>query len=248
MERARITLITVRATITGISHHAIISGAISIQINPPLKIVAITAILTGIARTTIEIVTVALKVTMGLDPALTNQVCAVLMINVTMNTSNRVTRIALRGPTLVRVTAKTLRVQAHAHHIATGNHTEAINEMNSIAILDRHVIPTVTGDHLATLKATSTVGSLAVMIVINGHFATGHNVIRKTLASRADQQGKLIFRAGLKNSHGVGQNASYSRVITSILMHSTLLSLPQLKLRATQMLPRRRKKVILHLP
>src|SRR6266849_5592235 len=208
MERARITLITVRATITGI--------AISIQINPPLKIVAITASLTGIARTTIETVSVPLKVTMGLDPAPTNQVCAVLMISVTMNSSTRVTRIVLRGPTLLQVTAKTLSSQAHAHHIATGNNTEAINEMNSIATLDRLVIPIVTGDHLATLRATSTAGNLEVMIVINGHFTTG-------------------------------QNVNYSKVITSILTRSTLLSPPRLEPRAIQMLPRRRRKVTLYL-
>src|SRR3989440_569449 len=178
MERARITLITVRATIPGISNHVIISVAISIQINPPLKIVGITASLTGIARTTIETTSVPLKVTLGLDPAPTNQVCAVLMISVTMSSSTRVTRIALRGPTLVQVIVKTLGNQAHAHHIATGNNTEAINEMNSIATLDRLGIPPVTGDHLATLRATSAAGNLAVMIVISGHFATGHNVIR----------------------------------------------------------------------
>jgi len=93
MERARIMLIIAHAAIVRVSHHAITDGITGFQINPPLKTVAISASPTEIARTAIDRVKVQLRVTTSPGLALPNQVCAISMSSVTMNTNTGATQI-----------------------------------------------------------------------------------------------------------------------------------------------------------
>jgi len=105
-------LIIAHATIVRVSHHAIAGGITGVQINPPLKIVAISASPMKIARTAIDIVSVLLTVTRCHGLALTIQVCAISMSSVTMNTSTGAIQIELVGMNLAQVTAATLSTGA----------------------------------------------------------------------------------------------------------------------------------------
>src|SRR5215470_11351452 len=96
MERAAITPITMRTEVIRASHHAITGSVIS---SLPLKIVAITASPTEIARTAIDLASAMPIVGMVPGLAPTNQVCANLTSSITMNT--RATRI---DPVLVQPT------------------------------------------------------------------------------------------------------------------------------------------------
>jgi len=127
--------------------------------------------LTEIARIAIDRASVLPEVTMGLGLALSNQVCAHLMIKSTINTNAVVTRINLIGMNIVQVTAKILNIPTHVHNIKAGIHTE---------------------DHKpATIIAT--VDSLAVMIVISDHLVMHQVLIHITHAGRAVRQGNMTI-------------------------------------------------------
>src|SRR5258708_23079210 len=85
MERARIIMITMHATLTKASHHVITGGAISNQGSLPLKMVAITANLTKIAREAIDTGTAHQMPTVPLALALPSTECEILMSIVTIN-------------------------------------------------------------------------------------------------------------------------------------------------------------------
>jgi len=220
MEHARITLITAHAAILTVIHHVITGGTTSIQINIPLKIVAITANLTGIARLTTDRVNVLLVAILGL--ALSNRACATLMSSLTMSTNARATRRTNPGRLdIVQVTAGMLNILTHVHNFATGINTEALNDANLIATAD----------------------SLAVTIAISGRFVTGHDLIHGTHVGRVAQQVNLaIVRAGPKHLRGVRQTRSYSKATTSILMQATLLSPSRAKPAVMHILPSRHRQ------
>lgn len=223
MERARIMLIIAHATIVRVSHHAIAGSAIGFQINPPLQTVAISASPTEIDRTASNAVSVLLIVTRDPGLALSNQVCAISMSSVTMNTNTGATRSDLADLNLVQVIAKTLSPPVHARNLASGINTEALSDADLIAMRDRLTISTAISDKLVTLTAIA--DSLAVMIVISGHFAMGHDLIHQTHVGRVVRQGSVtIIQVSLMNLCDVVQSKSYSKATTSILMQVTLLS------------------------
>jgi hypothetical protein len=223
MERARIMLIIAQAEIVRVSHHAIAGGATGFQINPPLKTVAISVSPTEIARRAIDIVSVLLIVNRCLVLALQNQECAISMSSDTMNTNIGATRSDLDELNLVQLIAKMLSILMHARNLASEINTGAPGDAVLIAMLDRLRVSTVINDKLVTLTAIA--NSLAVMIVISGHFAMGHDLIHRTHVGRVVRQDSVtIIQVSLMNLCDVVQSRSYSKATTSILMQVTLLS------------------------
>ena len=234
-------MITMHATLTKASHHAITGGAISNQGSLPLKIVAITANLTKIARAAIDTVSAHLMATVALGLAPPNQECAILMSSITMNT--RATRTGLAGPTPVRVTAKARSIPIHARNSAVRVKTEVRVDVISIVMLDRN----------AALNAI--LGSLAISIVrllvhavstvAIGLLVTEHSLIPATHAGRVARQGnRANFRADLKNLLVTARTMSSSRAITSVLMLPTLLSILRVHLGSIQILAGRAKNAL----
>jgi hypothetical protein len=195
MERARIMLIIAHAVIVRVSHHAIAGGVTGLQINPPLKTVAISASPTEIARIAIDIVSVLLIVTTSPGLALPNQVCAISMSSVTMNTNTGAIQTELIDLNPVQLIAKTLSTPAHARNLASAINTGAPGEAVLIAILDR---PTV---------SSLTVHPRVVLTVINGHLARGH-LIQPALQHQAEKPKPGRVHPGcaplVLNHHSVG--------------------------------------------
>ena len=243
MEHARIMPITAHVAIITVIHHAITGSATSIPINPPLKIVAITASLTEIARTVIDQESRLPAATMGLGLVPTNQACALLMSSVTTNKNAVVTRTDQTRPDTVQITAKALSIPTHVHHIATGINTRDLNDANLIAMRDSLAVSTAINDRAVTL--TGTAGSLAVMIVISDHLVTIPGLIRRTHVGRAVQPGNAAtIRADLENLRGVGQIRSYSKATTNILMQVTLHNTKRIKSEMMHVLPSRQRNVM----
>jgi len=223
MEHARIMLIIAQAKIVRASHHAIAGGATGFQINPPLKTVAISASPTEIARIAIDIVSVLLIVSRSPSLALSNQVCAISMSSATMNTNTGATRSDLAELNLVQLIGKILSILMHACNLASEINTGAPGDAVLIAMLDRLTVSTVINDKLVALTAIA--NGLAVMIVISGHFAMGHDLIHRTHVGRVVRQGRVtIIQVSLMNLCDVLQSRSYSKATASILMQVTLLS------------------------
>lgn len=153
MEHARIMLIIAHATIVRVSHRTIAGGAPGLQVNPPLKTVAISASPTEIARTAINAVSVLLIVTRCPGLALSNQVCAISMSSVTMNTNTGAIRIEMVRLNLAQVTTKTLSILMHVRNLASGINTGAPGDAVLIAMLDRLTVSSVINDKLVTLTA-----------------------------------------------------------------------------------------------
>jgi len=217
MEHARSTPITALAAIIIVIHHVITGETTSIQSSTPLKIVAITANLTEIARIAIEQESVLLKVTMDLGLALSNRACALLMSSNIMKTNAEATRTNPTRMSIVQVTAEILTIPIHVHNIKAGIHTETHNDANLIATLDRLVVSTVIKDKLETM--TETVDSLAVMIMISGHLVMQQDPIHITSVGRVDRQGNMtILQKSPMNLHDTEQKRSYSKATMSILM------------------------------
>jgi len=190
--------------------------------------------LTEIARIAIDRASVLPEVTMGLGLALSNQVCAHLMIKSTINTNAVVTRINLIGMNIVQVTAKILNIPTHVHNIKAGIHTEDHKPATMTATVDSLAVMIVIKDKPATM--TATVGSLAVMIVISDHLVMHQVLIHITHAGRAVRQGNMtIIQGSPLILSDTEQNRSYSKATTSILKQATLLNHPLVKQELIQM-------------
>jgi len=239
MERAAITPITMRREVIRASHHAITGSVIS---SLPLKIVAITAGPTEIARTAIDLAS-AIPIA-GMVPGLapTNQVCANLTSSITMST--RATRIDLARLVLVQPThgipihaRKELVLVQLTHGIPIharkdGDRVETREDAILSARNDRHGVQTVITGSL--VNSIVRLVLRAVLSVTNGPLAMDHSLIHKTHAGRV---GRTNFRADLKNSRDPGRTLSSSRAITSALMLPTLLRVPlgSMQIRANAM-------------
>jgi len=225
MERAAITPITMRREVIRASHHAITGSVIS---SLPLKIVAITASPTEIARTAIDLASAIPIPIAGMVPGLapTNQVCANLTSSITMST--RATRIDLARLVLVQLTHG---IPIHARK--DGDRAETREDAILSARNDRHGVQTaITG---SLVNSIVRLVLRAVLSVTNGPLAMDHSsLIHKTHAGRA---GRTNFRADLKNSRDSGRTLSSSRAITSALMLPTLLRVPpgSMQIRANAM-------------
>src|SRR5713101_4962661 len=225
MERAAITPITMRREVIRASHHAITGSVIS---SLPLKIVAITASPTEIARTAIDLASAIPIPIAGMVPGLapTNQVCANLTSSITMST--RATRIDLARLVLVQPTHG---IPIHARK--DGDRAETREDAILSARNDRHGVQTaITG---SLVNSIVRLVLRAVLSVTNGPLAMDHSrLIHKTHAGRA---GRTNFRADLKNSRDSGRTLSSSRAITSALMLPTLLRVPpgSMQIRANAM-------------
>src|SRR5216684_5781 len=225
MERAAITPITMRREVIRASHHAITGSVIS---SLPLKIVAITASPTEIARTAIDLASAIPIPIAGMVPGLapTNQVCANLTSSITMST--RATRIDLARLVLVQPTHG---IPIHARK--EGDSAETREDAILSARNDRHGVQTaITG---SLVNSIVRLVLRAVLSVTNGPLAMDHSrLIHKTHAGRA---GRTNFRADLKNSRDSGRTLSSSRAITSALMLPTLLRVPpgSMQIRANAM-------------
>jgi len=242
MERAAITPITMRREVIRASHHAITGSVIS---SLPLKIVAITASPTEIARTAIDLASAIPIPIAGMVPGLapTNQVCANLTSSITMST--RATRIDLARLVLVQPThgipihaRKELVLVQPTHGIPIharkdGDRAETREDAILSARNDRHGVQTaITG---SLVNSIVRLVLRAVLSVTNGPLAMDHSrLIHKTHAGRA---GRTNFRADLKNSRDSGRTLSSSRAITSALMLPTLLRVPpgSMQIRANAM-------------
>src|SRR5258708_3276065 len=125
MERAAITPITMRREVIRTSHHAITGSVIS---SLPLKIVAITAGPTEIARTAIDLAS-AIPIA-GMVPGLapTNQVCANLTSSITMST--RATRIDLARLFLAGVLRVTNGTPHMDHSLIRKTHAGRVGRTN----------------------------------------------------------------------------------------------------------------------
>src|SRR5260370_19910589 len=241
MERARIIMITMHATLTKASHHGITGGAISNQGSLPLKMVAITANLTKIARAAIDTVSAHLMAAVALGLALPSQECAILMSSITMNTG--ATRTGQAGPTLDRVTAKARSIPIHARNSAIRVKTRVHVDVISIVMLDRS----------AALNAI--IGSLAISIVrlvvhavstvAIGLLVMEHSLIPATHAGRVARRGsRANFRADLKNLLVTARTISRSRAITDGVLLPTLLSIVRVHLGSIQILAGRAKNAL----
>src|SRR5713101_3321222 len=225
MERAAITPITMRREVIRASHHAITGSVIS---SLPLKIVAITASPTEIARTASDLASAIPIPIAGMVPGLapTNQVCANLTSSITMST--RATRIDLARLVLVQPTHG---IPIHARK--DGDRAETREDAILSARNDRHGVQTaITG---SLVNSIVRLVLRAVLSVTNGPLAMDHSrLIHKTHAGRA---GRTNFRADLKNSRDSGRTLSSSRAITSALMLPTLLRVPpgSMQIRANAM-------------
>src|SRR5260221_8018165 len=239
MERAAITPITMRREVIRASHHAITGSVIS---SLPLKIVAITASPTEIARTAIDLAS-AIPIA-GMVPGLasTNQVCANLTSSITMST--RATRIDLARLVLVQPThgipihaRKELVLVQPTHGIPIharkdGDRAETREDAILSARNDHHGVQTaITG---SLVNSIVRLVLRAVLSVTNGPLAMDHSLIHTTHAGRA---GRTNFRADLKNPRDSGRTLSSSRAITSALMLPTLLRVPpgSMQIRANAM-------------
>ncbi len=245
MERARITPITAHvAIIIGINPQ-ITGSATNILINLPLKPVAITTNLTEVARTTIDPENILPVVTIGLGLAPTNQVWALLMSSSTMNTNVMATRNDPTGLDTVQITGKALNIPTPVHNTATVINTGAHSDANSIAILDRLAASIAFNNR--TMNLTGTADSLGVMTEISDLFVTIHGLIRRIHVGRVGQPGSVTtIRVGLKNLPGVGQNRSYSKAITSILIQITLHRPIRIKPEVMDMLPIKQRNAMSH--
>ena len=213
MERAAITPITMRREVIRASHHAITGSVIS---SLPLKIVAITAGPTEIARTAIDLAS-AIPIA-GMVPGLapTNQVCANLTSSITMST--RATRIDLARLVLVQPT--------HGIPIHARKELVLVQLTHGIPIHARK-----DGDRVETRED-------AILSVTNGPLAMDHSLIHKTHAGRVGRTNfRADLKADLKNSRDPGRTLSSSRAITSALMLPTLLRVPlgSMQIRANAM-------------
>jgi len=226
MERAAITPITMRREVIRASHHAITGSVIS---SLPLKIVAITASPTEIARTAIDLAS-AIPIA-GMVPGLapTNQVCANLTSSITMST--RATRIDLARLVLVQPTHG---IPIHARK--DGDRVETREDAILSARNDRHGVQTaITG---SLVNSIVRLVLHAVLSVTNGPLAMDHSLIHKTHAGRAGRTNfRADLKADLKNSRDSGRTLSSSRAITSALMLPTLLRVPpgSMQIRANAM-------------
>lgn len=226
MERAAITPITMRREVIRASHHAITGSVIS---SLPLKIVAITASPTEIARTAIDLAS-AIPIA-GMVPGLapTNQVCANLTSSITMST--RATRIDLARLVLVQPTHG---IPIHARK--DGDRAETREDAILSARNDRHGVQTaITG---SLVNSIVRLVLRAVLSVTNGPLAMDHSLIHKTHAGRAGRTNfRADLKADLKNSRDPGRTLSSSRAITSALMLPTLLRVPpgSMQIRANAM-------------
>ena len=226
MERAAITPITMRREVIRASHHAITGSVIS---SLPLKIVAITAGPTEIARTAIDLAS-AIPIA-GMVPGLapTNQVCANLTSSITMST--RATRIDLARLVLVQPTHG---IPIHARK--DGDRVETREDAILSARNDRHGVQTaITG---SLVNSIVRLVLRAVLSVTNGPLAMDHSLIHKTHAGRAGRTNfRADLKADLKNSRDPGRTLSSSRAITSALMLPTLLRVPlgSMQIRANAM-------------
>jgi hypothetical protein len=226
MERAAITPITMRREVIRASHHAITGSVIS---SLPLKIVAITAGPTEIARTAIDLAS-AIPIA-GMVPGLapTNQVCANLTSSITMST--RATRIDLARLVLVQPTHG---IPIHARK--DGDRAETREDAILSARNDRHGVQTaITG---SLVNSIVRLVLRAVLSVTNGPLAMDHSLIHKTHAGRAGRTNfRADLKADLKNSRDPGRTLSSSRAITSALMLPTLLRVPlgSMQIRANAM-------------
>jgi len=143
------------------------------------------------------------------------------MSSITMNMNTVATRTDLTRQGTVQITAKALNSPTPVHNTATVINTEARNDANLIAKLDRLAVSIAINNRVVNL--TGTAGSLEVMIVTSDLFVTTRGLIRRTHVGRVVQPGNVtIIRAGLKNLLGVGQNGSYSKATTSILKQVAL--------------------------
>jgi len=241
MERARITLITAHvAIIVGIN--PLITGS---AINLPLKTVAITTNLTEVARTTIEQENILPVVTIGLGLAPTTQVWALLMSSTTMNTNVMATRNDPTRLITVQIIGKALNIPTLVHNTATVINTGAHSDANSIAMLDRLAASIAFNNR--TTNLTGAAGSLGVMTVISDLFVMIHGLIRRIHVGRAGQPGNAtIIRVSLKNLPGEGQNGSYSKAITSILIQVTLHRPIRIKPERMDMPPIKQRNAISH--
>jgi len=239
MERAAITPITMRREVIRASHHAI-TGSL------PLKIVAITASPTEIARTAIDLAS-AIPIA-GMVPGLapTNQVCANLTSSIKMST--RATRIDLARLVLVQPThgipihaRKELVLVQPTHGIPIharkdGDRAETHEDAILSARNDRHGVPTaITG---SLVNSIVRLVLRAVLSVTNGPLAMDHSPIHTTHAGRAGRTNlRADLKADLKNSRDPGRTLSSSRAITSALMLPTLLRVPlgSMQIRANAM-------------
>jgi hypothetical protein len=226
MERAAITPITMRREVIRASHHAITGSVIS---SLPLKIVAITASPTEIARTAIDLAS-AIPIA-GMVPGLapTNQVCANLTSSITMST--RATRIDLARLVLVQPTHG---IPIHARK--DGDRAETHEDVILSARNDRHGVQTaITG---SLVNSIVRLVLRAVLSVTNGPLAMDHSLIHKTHAGRVGRTNfRADLKADLKNSRDPGRTLSSSRAITSALMLPTLLRVPlgSMQIRANAM-------------
>src|SRR5260221_14196342 len=226
MERAAITPITMRREVIRTSHHAITGSVIS---SLPLKIVAITAGPTEIARTAIDLAS-AIPIA-GMVPGLapTNQVCANLTSSITMST--RATRIDLARLVLVQPTHG---IPIHARK--DGDRVEPHEDAILSARNDRHGVQTAITESL--VNSIVRLVLRAVLSVTNGPLAMDHSLIHKTHAGRVGRTNlRADLKADLKNSRDPGRTLSSSRAITSALMLPTLLRVPlgSMQIRANAM-------------